>query len=113
MRMPFPEMVGLLKELLGAPMVAYLGSVGETRAVNQWAAGERGSSPGTERRLRLALQIVLMIEAVDGASVARAWMSGANPFLEDEAPAQRLREGDLDEAGSAVLGAARSFVATG
>lgn len=113
MRIDFSDAVGLLKELLGAPLVAYLGSVKETRAVNQWAAGERGCSADTERRLRLALQVALMVDAADGSDVAQRWMVGMNPILDDEAPARLIREGDVEDVGPQVIGAARSFLATG
>ena len=37
-RLPTPELVDRLRDLLGARLVAYVGSVKETRAVRQWAA---------------------------------------------------------------------------
>ncbi|MEJ7803894.1 MAG: hypothetical protein WKH68_11080 [Candidatus Limnocylindria bacterium] len=113
MRIDLAEVVGWLSELLGAKLVAYLGSVKETRAVSQWARDERGCSAQTERRLRLALQVVLMVEQADGAEVARAWLVGMDPGLDDEAPAKVIRDGDLDAAGPQVVGAARAFLATG
>ncbi len=72
MRIDLAEVVGLLRELLGAKLVAYLGSVKETRAVSQWARGERGCSAQIERRLRHALQVALMVEQSDGAEVTAA-----------------------------------------
>lgn len=113
MRIDLAEVATLLSDLLGTPLVAHIGGVQETRAVRQWAEGSRGSSATTERRLRLALQVALMIEAADGPDVARAWMVGMNPILDDEAPASVIRDGDLDESGPRVIGAARSFLATG
>jgi hypothetical protein len=55
---------------------AYLGSVKETRAVNEWAEGVREPSDAVHRRLRLALQVAGAIAEVDGAEVARAWFQG-------------------------------------
>ena len=100
-------------ELLGAKLTAYLGSVKETRAVNQW--GDEGREPAepVQLRLRLALQVALMIAAADGPRVARAWFQGMNPQLDDRSPARLLREGDLDEVGAEVLGAARAFLVGG
>jgi hypothetical protein len=100
-----------LRELLGANLTAYLGSVKETRAVNQWGAGERTPSAGVERRLRLALQLALMIAEADSTRVARSWFQGMNPVLDDDAPARLLREGDLDVVGPELVGAARAFLA--
>ena len=113
MRAEFADVVAELRELLGLKLVAYLGSVNETRAVNQWAAGERTPGAGTQARLRLALQIALMIAAVDGAGVAQAWFQGMNPLLDDDSPGRLLREGGLEEVGPEVLGAARSFLQSG
>lgn len=43
-RFSVPELVTHLRDLLGAKLVAYLGEVKETRAVRQWADGERKPS---------------------------------------------------------------------
>jgi hypothetical protein len=112
-RAAFDQVAASLRELLGAKLTAYLGSVGETRAVNQWAAGEREPSEAVQLRLRLALQVGLMIADADGAGVARAWFQGMNPQLDDRSPARLLREGDLDEVGPEVLRAARAFLVGG
>lgn len=112
-RAAFDQVAASMRELLGAKLTAYLGSVGETRAVNQWAAGEREPSEAVQLRLRLALQVGLMIADADGAGVARAWFQGMNPQLDDRSPARLLREGDLDEVGPEVLRAARAFLVGG
>ncbi|WP_299169000.1 hypothetical protein [uncultured Arthrobacter sp.] len=49
-RLPDAELVRDLRYILGAKLVAYIGSVKETRAVRQWAGGEaealdRGDDP--------------------------------------------------------------------
>ncbi len=112
-RASFPEVVCLLRDILGAKLCAYLGSVKETRAVNEWAAAGREPSAGTQQRLRLALQVALAIADVDGSDVARAWFQGLNPQLEDRSPARLLREGELDEVGPAVIAAERAFLVGG
>jgi hypothetical protein len=45
--------------------------------------------------------------------IAQAWMQGLNPQLDDRSPARLLREGDVDEVGPAVIGAARAFLIGG
>jgi hypothetical protein len=40
-------------------------------------------------------------------------MQGLNPQLEDRSPARLLREGELQEVGPAVIGAARAFLVGG
>ena len=47
MRASFPEVAAQLRELLGPRLVAYLGGVRETRAVHQWADGNR--QPSTDK----------------------------------------------------------------
>ena len=112
-RSSFPEVVRALREILGLKLCAYLGSVKETRAVNEWADGVREPSEAVRRRLRLAFQVAEAIAAVDGAEVARAWFQGLNPQLDDRSPARLLREGDIDEVGPEVIGAERAFLVGG
>ena len=112
-RLDVAELVGQLRELLGAQLVAYLGSVSETRAVRQWAEGTRKPPAEAIRRLRLAYQVAGLLAERDQPRVVQAWFQGMNPQLEDTAPARLIREGNPDEVGPRVLAAAREFVAAG
>ena len=112
-RSTFPEVAGDVREILGAKLCAYLGSVKETRAVNQWADGSRKPNADVQRRLRTALQAAAPIADADSAAVAQAWFQGLNPQLGDRSPLRLLREGDIDEVGPEVIGAARAFLAGG
>jgi hypothetical protein len=102
-----------LREILGAKLVAYLGSVKETRAVRQWADGEREPAAEVVTRLRIAYHAAALLREKDSAAVVQAWFQGMNPRLDDVAPARLLREGDLEQVGPAVLAAARAFAAQG
>lgn len=113
MRSAFPTVVREVRDILGAKLCAYLGSVKETRAVHQWAEGTRTPNASVQRRLRVALQAAAPIATADSPAVAQVWFQGLNPQLDDRSPLHLLREGDLDEVGPAVIGAARSFVAGG
>lgn len=110
-RLPAPELVSDLRDLLGAKLVAYIGSVKETRAVRQWADGERAPSVETMGRLRAAYHVAALLNEKDSAAVVQAWFQGMNPQLDDVAPARLLRDGTVDDAGPAVLAAARAFSA--
>jgi len=112
-RASFPQVATELREVLGARLVAYLGSVRETRAVNQWAEGSREPSAEVQNRLRVALQIALTIAASESPQITQAWFQGLNPQLDDRSPARLLREGDVDEVGPAVITAARAFLIGG
>jgi hypothetical protein len=112
-RASFPEVASELRALLGARLVAYLGSVRETRAVRQWADGDREPSNDVQNRLRVALQVALPLAEVESPQIAQAWFQGLNPQLEDRSPARMLREGELEEVGPAVIAAARAFLIGG
>lgn len=107
------ELVSELRELLGAKLVAYLGSVSETRAVRQWADGDRKPSAAVVRRLRLAYQVAGLLAERDQPRVIQAWFQGMNPQLDDWAPARMIREGAPDDVGTRILAAARAFAAVG
>lgn len=107
------ELVSELRELLGAKLVAYLGSVSETRAVRQWADGDRKPPAAVVRRLRLAYQVAGLLAERDQPRVIQAWFQGMNPQLDDWAPARMIREGSPDDVGTRILAAARAFAAVG
>jgi hypothetical protein len=112
-RASFPEVATELRSVLGGRLVAYLGSVRETRAVNQWAEGTREPSAEVQHRLRVALQVALTLAAADSPQIAQAWFQGLNPQLDDRSPARLLREGDVEEVGPSVIAAARAFLIGG
>lgn len=113
-RASFPDVVSELREILGAQLVAYLGGVGETSTVAQWADGSgRTPSTATQQRLRTAFQVAVLLREHESVQTVAAWFQGMNPALQDVAPARLLRERDLDEVAPQVLAAARSLVALG
>ena len=109
-RASFPEVVRELRSLLGAKLCAYIGSVKETRAVNQWADGSREPSADVQRRLRIALQAATSIVTAESTAVAQAWFQGLNSQLDDRSPARLLRESDVDEVGPEIMAVARAFL---
>ncbi|MBC7462177.1 MAG: hypothetical protein H7287_12515 [Thermoleophilia bacterium] len=110
-RLPFQEVAERLRGLLGNRLVAYIGGVKETRAVRQWADGERAPSEAVQQRLRHALMAASMISERDTASIVQSWFQGANPKLEFRAPARVLRDADdQQQAFSDVLAAAHAFI---
>lgn len=109
-RQDVPQIVSELRLRLGAKLVAYIANVTETRAVRAWAEGTRAPSSNTEHRLRLAFQIVTLIDRSEGDGIAATWFQGMNPQLGDRSPARVLREDHDDDAMAAVLKAAKGFV---
>ena len=113
MRLEFQVMVKELRELLGPRLVAYIAGVRETRTVREWAEGAQVKKPEIEKQLRVAFHIAGFIAEHEAPSVVQSWFQGLNPQLEDQSPAQLLRDEDLSEVGPQVLAAARAFVVGG
>lgn len=63
--------------------------------------------------MRLAYQVAGLLAERDQPRIIQAWFQGMNPQLEDTAPARLIREGDPDDVGPRVLGAARAFAGVG
>jgi hypothetical protein len=112
-RMPPPALIGELRDILGAKLVAYIGAVRETRAVREWAEGARAPKGDTTDRLRLAFQVAKAIADSDGRETAQAWFQGLNPLLGDVSPARLIRDGDLETDGRKVIAAQRHFLLEG
>jgi hypothetical protein len=108
MGLPMVEVVGRLVDYLGAPTVAAIGGVNETRAVRQWMH-KGGREPQRPHVLRFALQLASMVANDGDGDVARAWFQGCNPHLEDQVPAVMLRDRPLGEIQAPLIAAARSF----
>lgn len=109
MSLDAPAVVEALCGLLGTRLVAYIGSVKETRAVRQWVAKERAPSRHVIKLLRDAYQIARLLSEANSPGVVQAWFQGMNPLLDDVPPARLLRESETDEAAHRVLAAARAF----
>jgi hypothetical protein len=112
-RLSLPEVVTRLNEILSPKLVAYIAEVSETRAVKDWATGERTPKTDVEPRLRTALRIALFLADHDSRGVVQAWFQGLNPQLNDVSPARLLRSEPAEDAGPAALAAARAFVVGG
>src|SRR3546814_16622879 len=104
-RLTTPDLVERLRDLLGAKLVAYLGSVQETRAVRQWADAGDARTPSTDvvNRLRMAYRIAALLLGKDSDAVIQASFQGMNPRLEDVAPARLLLGGDSGKDGTKTL----------
>ncbi len=103
------DIARFLQEALGQKLVAYMSDVSDPKQVGRWAQGTQVPRDEAERRLRAAFQMFHLLQADDSPHVVRAWFVGMNPQLNDESPAEVIREGRLKEA----LAAARAFVAGG
>ncbi len=103
---PIADVVGELVDLLGAPLVAVIGGVSETRAVQQWTDGRK---PQRQNVLRFAMQLGAMIASSGDKEMARAWFESSNPHLDDAIPALLLRNEPLSNVQPRMMAAARAF----
>jgi hypothetical protein len=103
------DIAAFLQEMLGRNLVAYIAETKDTKAVTRWAKAESQPRPEAEKRLRSTYQILQLLLSADSSHVARAWIVGMNPQLDDEAPAEVIREGRYKDA----LIAAKAYVAGG
>jgi hypothetical protein len=106
MSAPISEVVQQLVDILGAPTVAVIGNVKETRAVQQWCEGRE---PQRQHVLRFALQLAYMLTSSADREFAVAWFHGSNPHVGDEVPMLLLRTAPLAEIQAPLLRAARAF----
>ncbi|CAN5577100.1 hypothetical protein BH09CHL1_BH09CHL1_25750 [soil metagenome] len=102
------EMAKFLQDSLGTGLLMYLVDVKDPKTIARWANGQVDSirNLGVERRLRATNQIVEILLEIDSARTIRGWFLGMDPTLDDESPADVIREGRLADA----LGAAVSYV---
>lgn len=110
LRLPVPELVRQLVDILGRKLTAYICNVKDARAVDRWIAGGTLYGNG-EEKLRLTYQVARMLHGYDSSEVVQAWMTGINPELDDKAPLRLLRDGKPEDVAPEILRAARTFVA--
>ena len=94
-----------LVELFGVALTAHMAAVDES-TVRRWMSKQSTPNTDNERRLRNASQIARLLLHNDANHTVRAWFIGMNPQLDDEAPADVLRDGRFREA----MAAAKAFM---
>ena len=102
------DVVRFLDETLGRALTAHIAAV-DPRTVARWIGGDAVRSADTERRLRLAYNIFVLLQKKDSPHTVRAWFIGLNPQLDDMSPAEALHQGKERK----VLTAAKSFALGG
>lgn len=100
------EIVRRLNGSLGATLVAALAGASDATTAREWARHD-GPEPGPDasKRLRFAHDVWRTVAEAEGQVVARAWFTGANPWLDDDTAVNAIRAGRL----VAVAGAARAL----
>lgn len=104
--LPVPALLGYLRPLLGDKLVVYCSTLVDANQLEWLAEGDDQLSDDQQLRLRALYEAAKIVAKLEGASMARAWLVGRDPFLGDEAAAFRLHEGAVD----GVVQAAQNFV---
>ena len=102
-------MAAFLQEALGQKLTAHIVGVSDPKTIGRWATRDRAPRGENEQRLREAFQIFRLLISEESDHTVRAWFTGLNPHLGDEAPAAALREGRARD----VFMAAKAFLADG
>ncbi|EFF93072.1 MULTISPECIES: hypothetical protein [Streptomyces] len=100
-----PEIARFLQEQFSQRTVAYVAGIEDAKQVGRWCRGQNNPRFDSEFRLRTAFQVFRYIEECENRHVARAWMMGMNPQLEDSSPLQAIADDHFKE----VMAAARSY----
>lgn len=112
-RLPFDEVASRLREMLGVRLVAYIGGVKSARSVSAWAEGTGTPGEVDRERLRHAFHAAAMLRERYDAATVQSWFKGMNPALNDEAPADVLREADPLQGARDLIAAAKEFAYSG
>lgn len=77
------EIVRRLNGSLGATLVAALAGASDAMTAREWARHD-GPEPGSDalKRLCFAHDVWKLVAEAEGEVVARAWFTGANPWLD-------------------------------
>lgn len=101
------ELVRALTEVLGPTLMAALAGEQDASVVKSWSSAHGPSlSPWAAERLRFAAEQWQKVAGAEDPNTARAWFVGANPWLQDDTPANAIREGrftDVSRAAQALI----------
>lgn len=102
------EIAAYLQETVGQRVAAAIAGLADAKQIGRYARPD-GPEPhdGTQRRLREGYKVVRMLVDSYDAKTARAWLSGTNTRLDDQAPIEVLGAATDTADFTAVVRAAR------
>lgn len=80
-----------LQETLGQKLTAFAVGIKDPKAIDRYATGWQPRAD-IEARLRDLFRVTRLLLLEEAPTTVRAWMIGANPQLNDEAPIAALQE---------------------
>jgi hypothetical protein len=101
------DVVILLRAILGPRLVLSIAGARTPGCVANWAQGHGRLSGWAEVRLRIALELSLLIVEADGLEAARGWMTRRDPALGGRSPLGVIAEDPPRLARAVLLEAAR------
>lgn len=100
------DIVRRLADALGKNVLAFIVNR-DVRTIARWLDNAQlRLEPEVDRTVRNTHQVYVLLSSIEGDHTIRAWFMGMNPQLEEEAPAEALRDGRFRE----VMAAAKAFV---
>jgi hypothetical protein len=103
-RLDVHELARRLVMHLGPTLVATLAGVKSRQMPHRWAQPDGPMpSPDAHSRLMAAQRVWDIVSSAEGDDVARAWLIGANPRLDEQAPVLALRDGKIKEVMNAAI----------
>jgi hypothetical protein len=100
------EIARFLQDTFSQRIVATVAGIEDAKQVGKWCKGQNAPRFDSEVRLRTAYQVFKLVESGENCHIARAWMIGMNPQLEDCSPLQAIADDHFKE----VMAAARSYL---
>jgi hypothetical protein len=111
-RLSIDAIAAKLEQTLGQQLTAYAVGLQDPRAIGKYARGKKPRAD-IEARLRDLYVIAQVLLTRETAETIRAWMIGAHPNLEDQAPVQLLHEESRKPQGSTMASRSRWPYGTG
>jgi hypothetical protein len=103
------EIAGFLQRQLGQKLTAYVGGIRDPKMVGKWIRRDSRPHDMVSVRLREAYKAVRMIVESYSADTAKAWLTGSNTRLDDQAPAMILRYAESFEDCLTIFPPAKAF----
>lgn len=110
---PIEDVVMLLRAILGPQLVASIAGRRTQSCVAGWTQGRGRLSALGQVRLRIALELVLVIVEADGIEAARNWLARRDPALEGRSPLAVLAQEPPRQARRTLLRNARTSLRRG
>jgi hypothetical protein len=95
-----------LQETYSQRLTAHIAGIEDPKQVGRWCKEQSTPRYDSEERLRTAYQVFKLIEGGENFHIARAWMIGMNPQLDDDSPLQAIADARFKD----VMAAARAYL---